>query len=154
MKTEAASDIVKATAAGGNPLAAPRRVRTLDETIELFCDAWNRHAAEELAAMWSDDGELNHPWGYRRVGRDQIRELLVAEHAGSMASSNLTVRNIDTQSDRENISADIDAVLTGVRAPNGREYELPHVMSALFVRSGDEWKIRSMTPVANPRRRS
>ena len=127
-------------------------MRTLDETIALFCDAWNRHAAEELAMMWVEDGELNHPWGYRRVGRDAIRDLLVTEHAGNMSASTLTVRAVSTESQPDSATMEIDAVLAGVRAPNGRTYDLPHVMSAMFVRAGDEWKIRTMTPVANPRR--
>ena len=127
-------------------------MRTVDETIRQFCDAWNRHAAEELAMMWAEDGELNHPWGYRRVGRDAIRDLLVTEHAGNMSASTLTVRRVTTDSQSGSATAEIDALLSGVRAPNGRSYDLPHVMSAMFVVAGDEWKIRTMTAVANPRR--
>ena len=128
-------------------------MHSLQETIERFCDAWNRHDAGELAAMWSDTGELNHPWGFHRVGREAIRELLLAEHAGSMAQSRLSVREISTNGDARSMAAEIRAVLEGVRAPNGRAYDLPHVMSALFVRAGvdDEWRIRSMTPLPNPR---
>lgn len=122
---------------------------TVDETIATFCDAWNRHAAAELAAMWTEDGELNHPWGFRRVGRDAILELLREEHAGSMAGATLDVQQVVSRGDESSVSTEIQGVLKGVRAPNGRTYELPHSISALFVRAGDQWRIRTMTPRGN-----
>jgi uncharacterized protein (TIGR02246 family) len=125
----------------------------IDETLKRFCDAWNRHDAGELADLWVDDGELHHPWGQRGVGRDAIRELLAAEHTGAMAGSRLTIQRITVDDATQALAnAEIDAVLHDVRAPNGRTYELPAVMSALFVRAGDDWRIRTLAPVANPRR--
>jgi uncharacterized protein (TIGR02246 family) len=126
---------------------------SLEQTLARFCDAWNRHNARDLAALWSEDGELHHPWGERRVGRDAIRDLLDAEHTGTMADSRLTIERIDATPATDTVSAEIDAVLEDVRAPNGRTYALPTVMSALFIRTGDDWQIRTMTPVANPRGR-
>lgn len=125
----------------------------VEQTMARFCDAWNRHDAGELAALWSEDGELHHPWGLHRVGRDAIRELLASEHAGSMAGSELTVERIETGPASDTVAAEIDATLKGVRAPNGRPYDLPTVLSALFVRTGDDWQIRTLTPLANPRHR-
>ena len=125
----------------------------LERTMARFCDAWNRHDAGELAALWSEDGELHHPWGLRRVGREAIRELLASEHSGSMSESRLSVERIDSGPPSDTVAAEIDAVVQGVRAPNGRPYDLPTVISALFVRAGEEWKIRTLTPLANPRHR-
>ena len=125
----------------------------LDRTMDRFRDAWNRHDAGELAALWAEDGELHHPWGLHRVGREAIRELLASEHASSMAESELSVERIECGPASDTVAVEIDAVLKGVRAPNGRPYDLPTVMSALFVRAGDDWQIRSLTPLANPRHR-
>jgi uncharacterized protein (TIGR02246 family) len=125
----------------------------LEEIINRFRDAWNRHDAGALAALWVENGELHHPWGERRVGRDAIRELLHVEHSTNMAGSELLVERITTSDRADSVSAEIDGVLKGVRAPNGRTYDLPHVLSALFVREGEEWQIRTMTAFANPRRR-
>lgn len=124
----------------------------LDETVNRFCDAWNRHDAAELAALWREDGELNHPWGFHAVGREAIRALLEQEHAASMSDSRMSIVRITAREDDRHAIADIDAVLTGVRAPNGRPYELQPTLCAMFVREGSEWRIRTMTPVANPRR--
>jgi uncharacterized protein (TIGR02246 family) len=121
------------------------------ETVARFCDAWNRHDAEALAAMWREDGELHHPWGVHAAGRAAIRELLEKEHAASMAASRMTVRDIVTRSEDGNVIADIETVLTGVRAPNGKPYELQPTLCAMFVRTGSAWEIRTMAPVANPR---
>ena len=125
----------------------------LEQTLARFCNAWNRHDAGELAALWAEDGELHHPWGLRRVGREAIRELLASEHAGSMAQSELSVERIETGPVTDTVAVEIDAVLKGVRAPNGRPYDLPTIMSALFVRAGHDWQIRTLTPIANPRHR-
>lgn len=120
---------------------------TLDETLDRFCDAWNRHDTDALAALWTDDGELNHPWGTRATGREAIRALLEEEHGRSMAGTRLRIVRVNTFSTGPNVLADVEGVLEGVTAPNGRRYELPHVMSAMFVETGAGWRIRTMTPV-------
>ena len=124
----------------------------LDRTIERFCDAWNRHDVDALSALWAEDGELNHPWGTRAVGRAAVRETLAGEHAGSMAESRLAIGSIDARGDEHTLVAELDGVLTSVRAPNGRTYDLEHRLTAMFVRTGEEWQIRTMSPIANPRR--
>ncbi|MBV8515917.1 MAG: nuclear transport factor 2 family protein [Acidobacteria bacterium] len=63
----------------------------LQDLVARFCAAWNRHDADALARLWTDDGELNHPWGRRAVGRDAILGVLREEHAGSMSASELQV---------------------------------------------------------------
>jgi uncharacterized protein (TIGR02246 family) len=123
---------------------------SVHETIDRFRDAWNRHEARDLASLWTEDGELLHPWGQRRVGRAAICETLRSEHSGSMACSEMTIGRIVAQGNERTVFVEIDAVLAGVRAPNGRSYDLPHLMSALFERHGDGWLIRTMTPIANP----
>ena len=125
----------------------------LNEVVARFCDAWNAHDADALARMWTEDGELNHPWGFHAVGRAAVRELLAAEHAGSMAASRIEVSKISTSADGgDQCIADLDVSLTGVLAPHGRSYDLQPSLSTMFVRAGGGWLIRSMTPVAQPRR--
>jgi uncharacterized protein (TIGR02246 family) len=126
----------------------------LAQTVARFCDAWNRHDAAALAAMWTEDGELNHPWGVRAVGRDAIRELLEEEHSASMAVSQLSVVGVTSRESGRAVTAEIDGVLTSVLGPNGRSYDLRHRLYAMFVGGaghGTDWQIRTMSPVANPR---
>jgi len=127
-------------------------METVEGLVDRFCEAWNRHDAQSLAALWSDDGELNHPWGERGVGRDAIQRLLAAEHTGSMAESTLVVQRLSTRDASGNVAAEIEADLSAVRAPNGRRYDMQATMNALFVRTHGGWRIRTMTPLANPRR--
>jgi uncharacterized protein (TIGR02246 family) len=124
-------------------------MRNIDDTIAEFSESWNRHDADALAAMWTDDGELNHPWGFRAVGRDAIKELLANEHAGSMAGSRLTVHRIAASGDERSNIAEIEGILEGVRAPNGRPYDLPHTISVMFTLTDSRWRIRTMTPRPN-----
>lgn len=120
-------------------------------TLAQFCDAWNRHDVDALTETWCEDGELNHPWGFHAVGRAEIRRLLAEEHATTMAGSRLRLSNVSSQAGEGTVAAEVEGVLEGVQAPNGRAYDLPHKMHALFVFDGTAWRIRTMTPTANPR---
>lgn len=123
----------------------------LEYVLGRFCEAWNRHDPELLAQLWADDGELNHPWGFRAVGREAIRELLEKEHRGAMASSSMRLDIRDSRVSEDTAFADVDGVLENVAAPNGKPYTLSYELSAMFRRVGGDWRIRTMTPVANPR---
>jgi hypothetical protein len=68
-----------------------------------------------------------------------------------MAESTLAVLRIHAHGDERTHFAELHGILSGVRAPNGRAYDLPHTMAVMFVRAEAEWRIRSLTPVANPR---
>jgi uncharacterized protein (TIGR02246 family) len=130
------------------PLTGMASVR---ELIDRFCEAWNAHDPDALAAVWAEDGELNHPWGFHAVGRDAIRELLTREHRGAMAATTIRVDALSESANAANAFADVAGVLENVSAPNGRPYSMPYEFSAMFVRGGDGWLIRTMTPMANPR---
>jgi uncharacterized protein (TIGR02246 family) len=123
----------------------------IDSVVARFCDAWNRHDVAALAALWAEDGELVHPWGIRAVGHDAIREVLRAEHAFTMAESSIELSIHTTRAGEHSAVAEMRGVLTGVLAPNGRTYSLPHSISAMFVPHGDDWRIRALAPVANRR---
>lgn len=117
----------------------------LDETLARFCDAWNRHDPDGLAALWTDDGELNHPWGFRAIGRPAIRRLLADEHAGTMAASSMRIVSTTPVSHERNVVGEVEGVLDDVAAPNGRHYSLPHKLTVMLVASGAEWRIKTMT---------
>jgi uncharacterized protein (TIGR02246 family) len=123
----------------------------IEGAVDRFRDAWNRHDADALATLWTEDGELNHPWGLHATGQDAIRTLLGQEHSSTMAGSRLRIVKVVSSVDHERATAEIDGVLEGVIAPNGRTYDLNHRIFAMFVADGDGWRIRSMTPLANPR---
>ena len=120
-----------------------------EEMMSRFAEAWNRHDADALAAMWSADGELNHPWGFHAVGRDAVRRLLTEEHTGSMRASTLRITGVTAAAGARNV--EVDGVLENVQAPNGRAYELRHKLSVLFVEEAGALRIRTMTATSNPR---
>lgn len=124
---------------------------SVENTIVQFAAAWNQHDADALAALWTEDGELDHPWGFHAVGRDAVRKLLAEEHAASMSESVLRIAGVTSRAEEQNVLAEIDGLLEGVRAPNGRPYELRHKMSVMFVPAGDTWRIRTMAATSNPR---
>ncbi|HEX7830576.1 MAG TPA: nuclear transport factor 2 family protein, partial [Thermoanaerobaculia bacterium] len=119
--------------------------------LRNFADAWDRHDAERLAELWLDDGVLNHPWGWRAVGRQAVRELLAREHQSNMAVSRLQMFDAAVDHVRPGIAVvDVDGVLHDVRAPHGRLYDLTHHLSAVFAQGeAGEWRIQTMTAFPN-----
>jgi len=116
-----------------------------------FAAAWNQHDVDALAQLWTEDGELDHPWGFHAVGRDAVRKLLAEEHAAAMRESVLRIAGVTSRAEDQNVLAEIDGLLEGVRAPNGHPYELRHKMSVMFVPSAGAWRIRTMAATSNPR---
>ena len=123
----------------------------LDDLVVRFCDAWNRHSAAELALLWTDDGELHHPWGFRAVGRDAIHDLLAKELGSTMSASTIRLTPSEPENEGETATTELHGVIQGALAPNGRPYDLPHSLTAMFVRRNGEWRIRNMVAVGNPR---
>ena len=123
----------------------------LDDLVVRFCDAWNRHSAAELALLWTDDGELNHPWGVRAVGRDAIRDLLAKELESTMSASTIRLTPSEPETHGEIATSELRGVIEGALAPNGRPYDLSHTLTAMFVRRNGEWRIHNMVAVGNPR---
>lgn len=119
--------------------------------LHHFTSAWDRHDPERLASLWADDGVLNHPWGWRAVGRDAVRELLAQEHLSTMAQSSLQLLGVSVDQVRSDVAVvDIEGVLHDVRAPHGRLYDLTHHLSAVMTRAGQgEWHIQTMSAFPN-----
>jgi uncharacterized protein (TIGR02246 family) len=120
--------------------------------LDHFTTAWDHHDPERLAALWIDDGVLNHPWGWRAVGRDAVRELLAKEHGLSMAVSSLELFDVEVDHVQSDVAVvDVDGVLHDVRAPHGRLYDLSHHLSAVLTRAdAGEWRIQTMTAFPAP----
>jgi uncharacterized protein (TIGR02246 family) len=127
---------------------------TVHTVLEQFAEAWDHHDANELAALWTDDGVLNHPWEFRAVGRDAVRELLEHEHGTSMAVSSLRMTDVAVDLIRPGVAVvDVEGVLHDVRAPHGRLYDLQHHLSAVLTQTGEDWRIQTMSAQPMPVKR-
>ncbi len=126
----------------------------IQHVLRNFTQAWDQHDCEELASLWLDDGVLDHPWGWRAVGRDAVRDLLAKEHGSNMAESTLHMLDVTVDHVRADTAiVNVNGILHNVRAPHGRLYDLTHRLSAMMTRGREgEWRIQTMTAWPNERR--
>lgn len=122
-------------------------------TFEEFIRGWNAHDAPAMAACWTDDGGAVDPWGRHAHGRSGVEHLLAGEHYETMKDSTYRVMAIAIRPLSDDaVVAECDAVIDGVRAPNGHPYALPHRIGAVLRRDGGRWRFVSLHPsFAGPR---
>jgi uncharacterized protein (TIGR02246 family) len=116
-------------------------------TFDRFTAAWNAHDAAAMARCWAESGTVTHPWGRFAAGRVAVEELLRGEHDTEMAASryrfdDLRIRTVEP----DRAVVDVHGVIEGVRAPNGRPYDLEHQITALLARDGEEWMFLTLAP--------
>jgi uncharacterized protein (TIGR02246 family) len=115
--------------------------------FDAFAEAWNAHDVAAMVACWTDGGNVTHPWGTFAAGRDDITRLLAGEHDGPMRESRWVVSELRIRPLSDHTAVvQCDAVLEGVRAPNGKAYELPHQIDAVLAQDGDAWRFVSLHP--------
>lgn len=152
MKTITPSVLLLAWLAVAPPSAAAAAEQQERQEIEArigeFTDAWNRHDAEQLSALWAEDGDLINPFGRRAMGRDEVRQLMADEHAGVMKQSNYEMKVDSMRMVGDVALVDLDATLTGIRDPES-DAELPPLKLHAFVvmtKQDGKWMILSARP--------
>lgn len=116
------------------------------ECFERFAAAWSAHDVEAMVGCWSREGNAIDPWGRFAAGHDGIRQLLSSEHATSMRESRYRIEAVRVRSlSDSSCVAECDAVIEGVRAPNGSLYDLAHHIDSVVVRQ-DGWRFLSLHP--------
>lgn len=116
-------------------------------TFAEFAAAWNDHDVASMAGCWCEGGSAVDPWGRFASGRDGVFNLLAGEHEGPMRESSYRLQTLEIKqlSDRSAVVT-CEAVIDGVRAPNGRIYALPHHVDAVVVADEDRWRFLSLHP--------
>ncbi|HEY0143234.1 MAG TPA: SgcJ/EcaC family oxidoreductase [Thermoanaerobaculia bacterium] len=120
----------------------------IQATFAEFAEAWNAHDPAAMAACWTANGNAIHLWGRFVAGRDGVAELLDGEHEGPMRESRYRVAALRVRPLSDTTAVvECDAVIEGVRAPNGRVYELPHRVDAVCVAEEDgRWRFATLHP--------
>lgn len=128
--------------------------RLIRQIALLFQSAWARADAEELAALWTDDGDVVHPDGNVERGRSTIRqhraELFARkEYRGSRHP--LTVGAIQFR--RPDVAVvDGSWELSGVRDGSGAEAAPVQGLYTMVVTHQEGGSRRGATPSAAPGR--
>jgi uncharacterized protein (TIGR02246 family) len=122
---------------------------------EAFAAAWGRHNARELAALWTEDGDLVNPMGRMAKGRVEVQQLFADEHATFMKGTTLTVTIQSERAVEQGLAlVDCEALLAGVRSPEGQALPpFKHLIFALVKKQDGGWRFlaaRLVVPVPPP----
>lgn len=116
--------------------------------IDEFTSAWNRHDAEEMAAVFAEDGDLINPSGRQAKGREEVRRLLADEHAALMKQSRHEMKVTGVRMVSEVALVDLDSTVTGMLNPETGG-QLPtmklHVFAVMSQQDG-KWMILAARP--------
>ena len=113
--------------------------------------AWNRHDAEGMASVFSEQASLINPMGEVAKGHSQILKLFQTEHAGALKQSKMALTCEPTRFLAATVAeTDCDFALEGITGPQAPAVSRGHSTS-IAVREGDRWSIVTMRAMI-PRR--
>jgi uncharacterized protein (TIGR02246 family) len=122
---------------------------------DAFAAAWGRHNARELAALWTEDGDLINPMGRAAKGRAEVQQLFADEHATFMNGTKLSVTVTGERPLQGDLALiDCEALLSGVRSPEGQSLpSFKHLIFAVVKKQDGGWRFlaaRLVVPVPPP----
>lgn len=125
-------------------MTAEEEVRTM---LAQFGAALNAHDAARIARFWLPDGNFVDQWGRLAFGSDGVERLFGSLFANELADARFRASRLDLRKiGDDTVVGESDAVWENVKAPNGRAYDLPHRVDAVFVRRHGEWRFMSAHP--------
>jgi uncharacterized protein (TIGR02246 family) len=132
-------------ASGADDAAAGVKAR-LDE----FVKAWNAHDAKGMAATWTQDGDLQNPFGRWAKGRAEVEKLFADEHGptGFMRKSTFEVKSHTVRVVAADVAVlDAEVVVSGIGSPDGPQLS-PQTFHLLAVdkKVGDGWFVFAGRP--------
>lgn len=120
--------------------------RAIGVVAGRFMDAWNRHDAHALAALFGEDADFTNVRGTHVRGRTGMVEFLAPLFSGAYKESHLTGRLRSIRFLKPDIAlADIDWEMTGATNPGGLARP-PHkgLLDWALTKTGGQWLITVM----------
>ena len=112
-----------------------------------FVAAWNKNDAKALAACFSTDGDLINPAGRVGRGKGEVEEILAEEHGGTFKGTRIHMQQKHLRFLKPDVAvADFEFQISGIHAPDGKQTELKGLLTNVFVREGERWRVTSARP--------
>ncbi len=129
------------TAIGQTTEAIDRRV--IQELIDRFVDAWNRHDARAFAAFFAEDADFTNWRGTGATGRSKIEEFHAPMFATIFKNSHQKYTDIRIRFVRPDVAAvDVHWELTGATDSQGNPRpDRQGVLSFAMAKNNGEWQI-------------
>ncbi len=115
----------------------------IDGLAAKLAEAWNRHDARALAAIFAEDADFTNVFGVAVKGRAGIEGLHAPIFQNMFRDSHLTVTQTRIRLMRPDIAAvDVKWTMTGARDPHGNPWpEREGLLNWIATRHGDRWLI-------------
>jgi len=114
----------------------------LRDVQSTFWEAWNRHDAKQMAALFADEGTIVNPYGRTASGRSGVEKLFAEEHAAAMKESQGISNGLQIQFVNRNTAlVDEEVEMGGIKNPDGKlmEPQRYHLANVIIKKSGKWW---------------
>jgi uncharacterized protein (TIGR02246 family) len=128
----------------------------LDDTAQVkkittdFKEAWNKHDAKAVAALWARDGDLICPDGKISPDAQAVEKFFTDEYgaSGMMRTANLDIRKDVVRFITPDVAlSDLDCVVTGVKDSAGTDAgPMVNHVTVISKKEGGGWKIAAARP--------
>jgi uncharacterized protein (TIGR02246 family) len=125
--------------------AAEDDVALIRQQCKSFVEAWNRHDAKAMAAVYLDDADAVNPLGQLAEGVRSIEKQIVADHSstGPMRDSVLEVKEEPMRLLTPDVAiSDASVVVTGAYGPDGtKSGPMSLHVTNVWRKVAGQWKI-------------
>lgn len=120
---------------------------------ETFVEAFNKHDAAAMAALWTRQGDHYEPDGTVAEGHEAVERLFKTEHSGAFKSATITLKIDSVWMITPNVAlVNGTYQVDGVKDPNGNDVSLRKglLTSVMLYEDGQWWVAASRTAIPIP----
>ncbi len=127
---------------------AAQSAEEIQQTLTKFDQAWNKHQAKELSALFTEDAVLINPMGKHARGRVEIEQLFAREHGEVMSQSTIHQRLQNVRLLKPDLALiDQEITVTNQKDPSGRMLpEQRYHATMLLTKRGNSWLVLDGRP--------
>lgn len=119
----------------------------IEGMLSQFSVALNNRDAREIGKLWAEEGSFVDQWGRFAFGRSEVEQFFDREFSGPFANARFKALRLEIRPlSEETAVGECDGLYENVAAPNGRFYNYPHRIDAVFVRREGSWRFLSAHP--------
>jgi uncharacterized protein (TIGR02246 family) len=117
------------------------------KSCEAIVNAWNKHDAKAIAAVFAEDADMVGPDGTRHVGRAAIEKAFADDHAGPMSQSTLYVLKEPLRFPTPDTAvSDAEVEVRDLIGPDGKKTTMKLVVTNVWKRADGKWWVFASRP--------
>lgn len=125
-----------------------RDEQEIQNRIEEFVTAWNKHDPRAMSVVYAEDGDLINPFGRVAKSRADIEVMLREEHAAGLKDSRFSLKSEGMRFLTSDIAVTDHAFeVTGARDPSGKELNLSGHLTQVHKRHDNKWEVAASRPM-------